>query len=722
MNKRTQRWLSLVLSVMMVLAMAVPALATEPPAPPTTTDTVTLHKLLMSATELTNWNEDGPEGYDATQTLEELIALAQAENTLPAVHTITEIPDVYFAWQKWDPDATPAATWRYINAAGAFVDNVDDAMGGLTTATGITFTTTGFTGQYRIVEVPEKTTYIGEPLTDPDTGELIPNTGLPTLADSKAVPVVLILPLVNEGGIVKDAQVYPKNTEEAPEIQKGFEGWTDPNPEDEVRDYDVGDKVPYEVRTTVPPQARYQTFIWQDIMTEGLTFNRDLSFATNDPAVTLTADDYSIIYQNDGGFRVALTEAGLGKINNRETPLLITIKYTATLNGNAVVNGPEQNDIQLIYGNSPSESNTPIPVTPVNNQIILKKTWPTGDPGRPVTFDIYDGDGKRITTVTMDGTADDAPTVTDLSLINDLTGDPLYVTWQEAPGWTITITNLDQVPYTIIERVVPGYEPIYSADAATGTLTVKNKKTDHPTINPEEPEVVTGGKKFVKTGEAKARLVGAEFVVRNNNVGDPDFGKYLKRKTAATITSEQTAYDAAKAAYDQAIVDHNAWLAGAGATLTPEEQAAEFAANVTPKFNAMLAAFNAAQMEWEWITIADEADLPGEAMVFISDANGFFEVTGLAYGEYELIEIKAPEGYAVLTVPVDFTINALSYTTEDVDIPSDPDGTTNDAQEVPNKKVTIPQTGGIGTVIFAVVGLTLMGGAVIAFKRREVEE
>ncbi|WP_397610429.1 pilin N-terminal domain-containing protein [Streptococcus agalactiae] len=42
------------------------------------------------------------------------------------------------------------------------------------------------------------------------------------LADSKAVPVKITLPLYNEEGIVVDAEVYPKNTEEAPQIDKNF--------------------------------------------------------------------------------------------------------------------------------------------------------------------------------------------------------------------------------------------------------------------------------------------------------------------------------------------------------------------------------------------------------------------------------------------------------------------------------------------------------------------
>ncbi|HFR3572480.1 TPA: LPXTG cell wall anchor domain-containing protein [Streptococcus suis] len=42
--------------------------------------------------------------------------------------------------------------------------------------------------------------------------------------------------------------------------------------------------------------------------------------------------------------------------------------------------------------------------------------------------------------------------------------------------------------------------------------------------------------------------------------------------------------------------------------------------------------------------------------------------------------------------------------------------------QVKNKKIIIPQTGGIGTLVFTVVGLSTMVFAFIAMKRRQAEE
>ncbi|MBL7574359.1 LPXTG-motif cell wall anchor domain-containing protein [Peptoniphilus asaccharolyticus DSM 20463] len=67
-----------------------------------------------------------------------------------------------------------------------------------------------------------------------------------------------------------------------------------------------------------------------------------------------------------------------------------------------------------------------------------------------------------------------------------------------------------------------------------------------------------------------------------------------------------------------------------------------------------------------------------------------------------------------------FEINATSYNAN----PTTATDNVGDAnpEEIINKKVTIPQTGGIGTIIFTVVGIALMAGAVMAMRKRNSEE
>lgn len=81
----------------------------------------------------------------------------------------------------------------------------------------------------------------------------------------------------------------------------------------------------------------------------------------------------------------------------------------------------------------------------------------------------------------------------------------------------------------------------------------------------------------------------------------------------------------------------------------------------------------------------------------------------LDYGAYTLHETKAPAGYRQLTKPINVTIDKDNHSVE---------------LTVDNSKSgwTLPQTGGIGTLFFTLIGLTLMGAALFAYIRRRKGE
>lgn len=93
-----------------------------------------------------------------------------------------------------------------------------------------------------------------------------------------------------------------------------------------------------------------------------------------------------------------------------------------------------------------------------------------------------------------------------------------------------------------------------------------------------------------------------------------------------------------------------------------------------------------------------------------TDANGAatfekYEANGTNY-DYYLVETQAPSGYNILdnAVKVNFTYEEVEET----------DGTY--TVKVPNKSgIQLPITGGTGTVIFTVIGIALMVGAVVLF-------
>lgn len=95
-----------------------------------------------------------------------------------------------------------------------------------------------------------------------------------------------------------------------------------------------------------------------------------------------------------------------------------------------------------------------------------------------------------------------------------------------------------------------------------------------------------------------------------------------------------------------------------------------------------------------------------DATVYTSDTNGKIKLDYLPYGEYKLVEIEAPNGYAK-GKEISFTVAKDTYKNTEVS-----------PVKVKNaKKGLLPSTGGYGIYIFLVIGLALMGGAYVWFRR-----
>ena len=132
-----------------------------------------------------------------------------------------------------------------------------------------------------------------------------------------------------------------------------------------------------------------------------------------------------------------------------------------------------------------------------------------------------------------------------------------------------------------------------------------------------------------------------------------------------------------------------------------------------------------------------------------SDENGLFKVIGLDDGTYWLKETKAPDGYNLITDPIKIEIKATTVNDQDwtamegpadaltaleikVTVGSTTTSGTGDtesgivATDIKNNKgATLPETGGMGTTIFYVLGAILVlgaGGLLIARRRTDSEK
>ncbi|MDU5274362.1 MAG: pilin N-terminal domain-containing protein [Peptoniphilus lacydonensis] len=600
---------------------------------------------------------------------------------------------------------------------------VDDGKATLATATHLTNGETNATGSDGSVTV-----------NLPDGNYWVVESERPSrVTSSLAVPFGITLPLLNQVKVgdneagtmyMKNVHVYPKNTEKKPEMDKYFgepvEGTEskkltknhEMHPDyqkylekKKTIDARVGSKVPYEVKTSLKAGQKYTILSWSDIMTTGLKYDQgslQVTYKDNENAETIVLDlkstnkkelvSPSQNKESDFGFDLTIKDEETIKAINEalaKGDVEFTLKYTATLTNDAVVNLPESNNITFTPG-EPKHKNDNEPVNPTEGKLKVTKTWAEGKApeGVLVTYILFEGTNP-IASVTLKGTE-----IQSSSLPEGVKAEV------EAGTYNVTFLGLDNNKTYKIEEFANGYDPEYTS--ANG---VKNK-VNPDTITPTPPQVETYGKKFVKTDATteKNRLAGAEFVVKN---GTGEGAKYLVAKTGDQIAKEQKAVKDAKKALDTAVETYN--------NLEKAQQTDDERAKVTAAQEDYNKAVKAAGNVYEW---GDKA----KAITLVSDGNGKFEITGLAEGTYYLEETKSPEGFAKLTSDVPFTVNNESYTTGgEKAIDYVPSSNKNDAQQVENKNLTIPQTGGKGTILFTIVGIGLMAGAIVAMKKNKEE-
>lgn len=177
--------------------------------------------------------------------------------------------------------------------------------------------------------------------------------------------------------------------------------------------------------------------------------------------------------------------------------------------------------------------------------------------------------------------------------------------------------------------------------------------------------------------------------------------------TTTTVTDKEYVYSAEividKYAGQEDVADTSKKLAGAEFVLYKEE------AGVKSYYKYTAAAGETpAKVEW----VAKAAD----ATVVTTDANGAAEFNGLKNGTYQLLEIKAPTGYNLLTDPVEVDINvelADDKILTEGEIVACEVNLSVTKQVENNTGVELPSTGGMGTTIFYTVGGLLMAAAVV---------
>ena len=124
-------------------------------------------------------------------------------------------------------------------------------------------------------------------------------------------------------------------------------GWQD------SADYDIGDSVPFQLKATLADNvSSYTTYkvVFHDTLSGGLTYKGDAKVLSNNTDVT---SNFTIT-ENNGTLTISCDNVKeFGATDNS----VITVEYTATLNGNAVIGSTgNTNKVKLEYSNNPNKS------------------------------------------------------------------------------------------------------------------------------------------------------------------------------------------------------------------------------------------------------------------------------------------------------------------------------------------------------------------------------
>ena len=149
---------------------------------------------------------------------------------------------------------------------------------------------------------------------------------------------------------IREKNEVPTNVKTVEEDSTGKYGSTN--------DADIGQTVNFKSTITAQPGA--ENYVFEDTMSAGLTYNKDAKVYTDEAMTTeLAAANYTVNNNPGDGktFTITFTQSYLDTIT-AETKLYV--KYSATLNEGAVVGLPgNENKSTLKYGDSTNTKSTP---------------------------------------------------------------------------------------------------------------------------------------------------------------------------------------------------------------------------------------------------------------------------------------------------------------------------------------------------------------------------
>ena len=479
----------------------------------------------------------------------------------------------------------------------------------------------------------------------------------------------------------------------------------------------IGDKIQYQVDTFIPDMQGYNKyfFIVNDTMCKGLTFNDDVAIKIKDTEngdQTLTkGTDYTVSYKmlEDDPTTTDVDESG-------QTAIEIVFKNFIQNKGNEY--NYNKDDAGTYYKLTGTKGYTTIDP----NSYDSTDTHKYKNEDNAFVVDDENGTYYKLTTgeYTNIAKADFASTTDKYKKENK----PIEITYSATLNENCDRTalgNENNVDLTFSNN--PNHN--YTGDTENGNPDKPGPSEPTGKTPKSNTKVYTTGIRIRKVDEKNKPLTGAKFKLSGTGTK-----AVITQETKFTEDASGTFYKLTNGTYTQTAPVVNAEKPELN-TINLYEQDGEGKAL---KFKQETGT------DIEYVAV-DAASNEVEASV---DSDGYLVFSGLGAGEYTLVETVAPTGYNLDSTEQKIVIGNVEnkpdldgpgWTVKDGDkavvnvadtaLTEDNNYTVITKLVINKKGIILPATGGIGTVLFYVIGSALIAGAGVLFvtkKRKTVKE
>lgn len=343
--KKFRKLLSLVLTVIMVFAMAAPSFAAETRYSLTINNAGEYH--IYQAYQIFSGTISGTEGNYVLADVEWGTGVDSSDLLTELKEKTWRYDDTIISFKDCITAENVADVLADNNSNASFAKDLADVIGKYLSETAGTGSYDEDENEYVISELSAGYYLIKDIPQKNEDGEIIP---VESYSD-------FIMEVVGDAEASRKADSVPTPGKEIGDEPK----------EDKVTsgDYSIGDKIPYVLTAKLPESSTFDEYTsyylkFEDTLSNGLSYVKDsvkvyLNSVSDDNLLSIN-DDYTLNDNYEDGKTLTVTFSNVKDVTGVKAGDTIIVTYKAVLNENAVIGEGNDNTLKLEYSNNPNDN------------------------------------------------------------------------------------------------------------------------------------------------------------------------------------------------------------------------------------------------------------------------------------------------------------------------------------------------------------------------------